>query len=81
MSTQNLFDVVRIVEHVKRHAEALQKTFDSLTLVRTGLSGNVTNDFIAADLRHALNYLGEITGEISTEDLLGNIFGRFCVGK
>jgi tRNA modification GTPase len=64
-----------------RHVEALRKTYDSLSLVRAGLSGNVTNDFIAADLRHALNYLGEITGEISTEDLLGNIFGRFCIGK
>jgi tRNA modification GTPase len=64
-----------------RHVEALRRTYDSLSLVRTGLSGNVTNDFLASDLRHALNYLGEITGEISTEDLLGNIFGRFCIGK
>ncbi len=64
-----------------RHVEALRKTYDSLSLVRTGLSGNVTNDYLATDLRHALNYLGEITGEISTEDLLGNIFGRFCIGK
>jgi tRNA modification GTPase len=38
-------------------------------------------DFVAMDIRHALAYLGEITGEISTEDLLDSIFSRFCIGK
>ncbi len=64
-----------------RHVEALLKTQDSLTSVYNGLSGKLTNDFLTADLRHALNALGEITGEISTEDLLENIFSKFCIGK
>ena len=64
-----------------RHVEALLKTQDSLTSVYKGLSGKLSNDFLTADLRHALNALGEITGEISTEDLLENIFSRFCIGK
>ena len=64
-----------------RHAEALKKTSEDLVRVYDGLSKNVTNDFIAADLRQALMHLGEITGEISTEDLLENIFSRFCIGK
>ena len=64
-----------------RHAEALKKTSEALTSVYEGLSKNITNDFIAADLRQALMHLGEITGEISTEDLLENIFSKFCIGK
>jgi tRNA modification GTPase len=64
-----------------RHFEALQKTDRSLGDVLQGLDTGITGDFIAQDIRHALNYLGEITGEIGVEDLLGNIFGKFCIGK
>ena len=64
-----------------RHAEALKKVSDDLSRVYEGLSKNITNDFIASDLRQALMHLGEITGEISTEDLLENIFSKFCIGK
>ena len=64
-----------------RHAEALNKTSEDLTRVYEGLTKNVSNDFIAADLRQAMIHLGEITGEISTEDLLENIFSKFCIGK
>jgi len=39
------------------------------------------NDFLAMDIRHALHHLGEITGTITTDDLLGNIFSKFCIGK
>ncbi|AEE50779.1 tRNA uridine-5-carboxymethylaminomethyl(34) synthesis GTPase MnmE [Haliscomenobacter hydrossis] len=69
-----------IVSNV-RHYEALQKAKESLEAVIQGLSSAVTTDFIAMDIRHSLAYLGEITGEISTEDLLDNIFSRFCIGK
>ncbi len=41
----------------------------------------VPSDLVALDIRAAMQHLGEITGEVSTEDLLGNIFGRFCIGK
>jgi len=64
-----------------RHYDALLKTKSSLEKVSKGIEKKVTNDFIASDLRHALNYLGEITGEITTENLLNNIFERFCIGK
>lgn len=64
-----------------RHYEALKKAHDSLNDVLTGMDQGITSDFIAMDIRRALAFLGEITGEISTEDLLGNIFGRFCIGK
>ncbi|MEZ4920450.1 MAG: tRNA uridine-5-carboxymethylaminomethyl(34) synthesis GTPase MnmE [Saprospiraceae bacterium] len=64
-----------------RHFEALQKTDRSLGDVLQGLDTGITGDFIAQDIRHALNSLGEITGEIGVEDLLGNIFGKFCIGK
>ncbi|MBL0104525.1 MAG: tRNA uridine-5-carboxymethylaminomethyl(34) synthesis GTPase MnmE [Bacteroidetes bacterium] len=64
-----------------RHAEALRQTSDALTKAYEGLNKKVTNDFIAGDLRMALYHLGEITGEISTDDLLENIFSKFCIGK
>jgi len=49
--------------------------------VLQGLATGITSDFVAMDIRASLHHLGEITGEISTDDLLGNIFGRFCIGK
>lgn len=64
-----------------RHYDALLKSHQSLTAVLDGLSSGVTGDFIAMDIRQSLHHLGEITGEISSEDLLDSIFGRFCIGK
>ncbi|HRH65439.1 MAG TPA: tRNA uridine-5-carboxymethylaminomethyl(34) synthesis GTPase MnmE [Bacteroidia bacterium] len=64
-----------------RHADALRKTAGALEHVLEGLSRKVTSDFIAGDLRIALHYLGEITGQISSDDLLENIFSKFCIGK
>ena len=64
-----------------RHFEALTKAHASLMEVKNGLLSGITGDFLAIDLRKALHHLGEITGEISSDDLLGNIFGKFCIGK
>ena len=64
-----------------RHYDALQRADNALTDVLTGLDTGITGDFIAIDIRRSLNCLGEITGEIGVEDLLGNIFGKFCIGK
>jgi len=64
-----------------RHYEALQKAGESLKDATQGLQSGISPDFIAMDIRRALHYMGEITGEISTDDLLGNIFSRFCIGK
>jgi tRNA modification GTPase len=64
-----------------RHYEALVKTLESLESVRAGFDQNLSTDLIAIDLRQALHYLGEITGEITTNELLENIFSTFCIGK
>jgi tRNA modification GTPase len=64
-----------------RHLEALQKTEEALSKVLTGLDTQTTSDFLATDIKQALHYLGEITGAVTTEDLLENIFSRFCIGK
>ncbi len=64
-----------------RHYEALRRADESLAAVLKGMDEGVTSDFLAMDIRQALHHLGEITGEISTEDLLENIFSRFCIGK
>lgn len=64
-----------------RHYEALVKAHQSLSDVLHGLRSGITGDFIAMDIRQSLHHLGEITGEISSEDLLDSIFGRFCIGK
>ncbi len=64
-----------------RHYEALKHASLSLLAVRRGLDESVPTDLVAQDLREALYYLGSITGEITTDEVLGNIFGRFCIGK
>jgi|WetSurMetagenome_2_1015567.scaffolds.fasta_scaffold82874_2 tRNA modification GTPase len=64
-----------------RHYEALIKVSESLVRVEDGLSNNIPEDLIAIDIRQAIHYLGEITGEITTDELLGNIFRNFCIGK
>ncbi len=64
-----------------RHFDALTNAQSSLFEVRTGLDNSITGDFLAVDIRKALHHLGEITGVITVDDLLGNIFGRFCIGK
>ncbi|NBU52622.1 MAG: tRNA uridine-5-carboxymethylaminomethyl(34) synthesis GTPase MnmE [Chitinophagia bacterium] len=64
-----------------RHYEALQKASESLRDVLGGLGSGLTGDFISIDIRKALYHLGEITGEIHTDDLLDSIFSRFCIGK
>ncbi|PCI93933.1 MAG: tRNA uridine-5-carboxymethylaminomethyl(34) synthesis GTPase MnmE [Flavobacteriales bacterium] len=64
-----------------RHYEALSKSNESLLKVLEGLDNNITGDFLAMDIRQALHHLGEITGDITTDDLLDNIFSKFCIGK
>ena len=64
-----------------RHYQSLEKTKVSLLAVKKGLSEDIPSDLVALDLRHALSYLGEISGEISTDDLLESIFSNFCIGK
>ena len=64
-----------------RHYESLSQAETSLQQVIQGLQQGVTHDFLAQDIRHALYSLGEITGDITIDDLLGTIFSKFCIGK
>ena len=64
-----------------RHVEALQHTQSALEKVLYGIDNPVTSDFLAMDIRQALHHLGEITGAVTTDDLLDNIFSKFCIGK
>jgi tRNA modification GTPase len=64
-----------------RHVEALQRTQEALSRVAYGMVNPVTSDFLATDIKQALYYLGEITGQVTTDDLLENIFSKFCIGK
>ncbi|MGF7073805.1 tRNA uridine-5-carboxymethylaminomethyl(34) synthesis GTPase MnmE [Mucilaginibacter sp. 3215] len=64
-----------------RHLEALQKTEEALVRVLGGIDGSITSDFLSMDIKQALHYLGEITGVVTTDDLLENIFSKFCIGK
>lgn len=64
-----------------RHLEALQKTEEALVRVLGGIDGSITSDFLSMDIKQALHYLGEIVGVVTTDDLLENIFSKFCIGK
>lgn len=64
-----------------RHYESLMKTKENLEEAVAGLKSNLSSDLLAIDIRQAIYYLGEITGEITTDDILGHIFSKFCVGK
>ena len=64
-----------------RHYEALQKAASALEKVRSSVSHGLTPDLLAEDLREALAHLGSITGEVTPDEVLGQIFERFCIGK
>ena len=64
-----------------RHHDALKQVASSLTEIRAGLDNNLSGDLLALDIRRALHYLGEITGEVTNEEQLTWIFGKFCIGK
>lgn len=64
-----------------RHVEALKQTQNALHRVLNNIDNPVTSDFLAMDIKQALHYLGEITGTVTTDDLLDNIFTKFCIGK
>lgn len=64
-----------------RHFEALSKALESIERVQLGLDSLISGDFLAQDIRECLHYLGEITGEISNDEILGHIFKNFCIGK
>jgi tRNA modification GTPase len=64
-----------------RHYDALLKALEEIQKVQEGIDSGLSGDLLAIDIRQALYYFGEITGEISNDELLGNIFANFCIGK
>ena len=64
-----------------RHYDALLKALEEIQKVKYGLESGLSGDLMAIDIRQALYHFGEITGEITNDDLLGNIFANFCIGK
>lgn len=64
-----------------RHYEALNNALIAIRRVSEGIDLNLSGDFLAQDIRECMYYLGEITGQISTDEILGNIFSKFCIGK
>ena len=86
--TKQLSDFVASSTHEKqilvsniRHYEALKKGLASLKEAETAFNNGTPNDLVATDIRDVLFHLSSVTGEISNEDILGNIFSRFCIGK
>jgi tRNA modification GTPase len=81
--------LVQLVKHTNydtivsssRHHNELQQTLTAILAVREGLANGLTGDLLAVDLRTALHHLGMLTGSISSDELLGNIFANFCIGK
>lgn len=64
-----------------RHFEALSNALSAVRRVKEGLEIGIASDFVSQDIRECMFYLGEITGQISTDEILGNIFSKFCIGK
>ncbi|MFY0714238.1 tRNA uridine-5-carboxymethylaminomethyl(34) synthesis GTPase MnmE [Seonamhaeicola sp. NFXS20] len=64
-----------------RHYDSLLKALEEVSKVKEGLETGLSGDLLAIDIRQALYHFGEITGEITSDDLLGNIFANFCIGK
>ena len=80
VNTQELSNNETIVTNL-RHYEQLQLTLHEINTIINGLHKGISGDFLAINIRQALFHLGSITGEVTTDTLLGNIFGKFCIGK
>ena len=80
VNTEQLSNNETIVTNL-RHYEELQLTLHEINSIIDGLNSGLTGDFLAVNIRQSLFHLGSITGEVTTDPLLGNIFGKFCIGK
>ncbi|ROI00281.1 tRNA uridine-5-carboxymethylaminomethyl(34) synthesis GTPase MnmE [Chryseobacterium daecheongense] len=65
----------------QRHFEALQKSLDAVHKVKEAITFQISTELLAYELRNALEHLGEISGEVTNDEVLGNIFSKFCIGK
>lgn len=64
-----------------RHYDLLNKTYEEIHKVKISISKNISSDLLAIDIKQSIYFLGELTGEISNDEVLGNIFSKFCIGK
>ena len=64
-----------------RHYDLLNKTYEEIHKVKISIFKNISSDLLAIDIKQAIYFLGELTGEISNDEVLGNIFSKFCIGK
>ena len=80
VNTEQLSNNETIVTNL-RHYDELQLTLHEINTIIEGLNSGLTGDFLAINIRQSLFHLGSITGEVTTDTLLGNIFGKFCIGK
>ena len=80
VNTTSISDNESIVTNL-RHFEELQLTLHEIESVINGMEDGISGDFLSTNIRQALFHLGSITGEVTTDTLLGNIFGKFCIGK
>lgn len=81
VKTASLQDRSQTIVTSLRHVASLEKTYKALEDVLFGIGQGISSEMVASDIRRALHALGEITGEITTDDLLENIFSKFCIGK
>ena len=65
----------------ERHHKSLKKVLDSISNVEKNLNNKSNTDLLALDIKYALDHLGEITGKVTNDEILGNIFSNFCIGK
>ena len=80
VNTEQLSNNETIVTNL-RHFDELQLTLNEIETIISGINSGLTGDFLAINIRQSLFHLGSITGEVTTDTLLGNIFGKFCIGK
>ena len=81
LAGKEALDKNQLIVTNSRHYDILLKSLEEIIKVQKGIDQNLSGDLLAIDLRQALYYLGEITGKVSNDDLLGNIFANFCIGK
>lgn len=79
--TKNLVNEDSSIMINERHFSSLTNVNESINNVKKNLNNKSNTDLLALDIKYALNYLGEITGEVTNDEILGNIFSKFCIGK
>ena len=80
MSKLNI-DSHNVIVTNSRHLDLLSKTLDEIKKIKLSIKQNISSDLLSIDIKQASYFLGELTGEISNDELLGNIFSKFCIGK